>query len=177
MRPKAVRRKTFAWTSMAFGAGFYAIGLFVALADENDGFGVGLAMATTALFLWTLGWDSTYRYTATHVSTTHFLISTAVAWQDVTRIDSTAGLALHLRDGTTLGSISYGDSVIGAVTGNITHRRAQTILRAAHHTATHPTDRRSPPGPVPRHHGFAWRRGLVAAAVIYSPMLAASTLN
>ena len=179
MRAKAVRRKAFAWTAMAFAAVFYVIGLFVAVGDENDGFAVGLAMATMAFFFWTLAWDSTYRYTATHVSTTHFLVTTTVAWRDVTCIDNTAGLALELRDGTTLGSVSYGDSLIGAVTGNMTHRRAQSILRDAHQAATRPTDRRHrrPSGLVPRHSGFEWRRGLVAAAVIYSPILAVGALK
>ncbi|MFD4316796.1 hypothetical protein [Streptomyces sp. NPDC058548] len=170
MRAKAVRRKAFAWTTMAFAAAFYAFGLSVAGGEENDGFAVALTMATVAFFFWTLAWDSTYRYTATHVSTTHFLVTTTVAWRDVALIDSTTGLTLQLRDGTTLGSISYGGSLLGTFTGNITHRRARSILQDAHHAA-----RRQPgsSGPVPRHHDFEWRRGLVTAVVIYSPILAA----
>lgn len=157
---------------MAFTVAFYVGGLLVALGDEHGGFGVGLVLATTALFLWAIGWDSTYRYTATHVSTTHFLVTTTVAWRDVAHVDSAAGLALRLRDGTTLGSVAYGDSLLGAFTGYVTHRGAQRILDDAHHATA-----RRPSGPVPRHHGFAWRRGLVAAAVIYSPILAIGALK
>ncbi|MEU3480106.1 hypothetical protein ACI2LO_09440 [Streptomyces sp. NPDC033754] len=176
MHTKAVRRRTFAWTAMAFAVAFYASGLLVALGDEHGGFGVGLVLATMALFLWAIGWDSTYRYTATHVSTTHFLVTTTVAWRDVAHVDSAAGLALQLRDGTPLGSVAYGDSLLGAFTGYVTHRGAQRILDDAHHATTRPTGRR-PSGPVPRHHGFAWRRGPAAAAVIYSPILAIEALK
>ncbi|MFD0074416.1 hypothetical protein ACFVIY_18470 [Streptomyces sp. NPDC127166] len=176
MHPTAVRRRIYAWPSMITAAAFYAAALSLETTQGDDGFRVGLALASFALFFWTIGWDSTYRYTTTHVSTTHFLLTSTVAWQDVSAVETDGGLYLALRDGQSLSSIAYGGSLLGTFTGYRTHQAPGTVLSDAHRAATRTSGRRAS-DPVRIHRTLAWRRGLLATALTYTPVLTVAALT
>jgi hypothetical protein len=82
-------------------------------------------------FLWALGWHSAIRFTPTRVSVTKFLVTTSVAWADVTAVTIGYGLAIQLRDDSALKSVQFGGSLIGEFTRYPSYRPAASILRGA----------------------------------------------
>ncbi|MFC8278305.1 hypothetical protein ACFUJR_38465 [Streptomyces sp. NPDC057271] len=152
---------------MAAAAVFYVLAMALA-AFEQDEFAPALVVAAFTLFFWLMGWNSAIRFTATHLFLTNVLVTSTVAWKDVAGVTVDDGLSIRLRDGRTLGSIAFGGSLIGAFTKYPTHQRARRILSEAHRSAL--LNGRGT-GPVHLHTSLDWRRPLVAAAVLYVPLL------
>ncbi len=165
---KVVRRPLFTWLPVTAGAASYACALWVPLARPQDESAPSLAIVTCAYFFWVLGWNSAIRYTATHLSITNLLVTSTVTWQDVAQVSLDEGLHIELRDGREVGSIAFGDSLIGAFTGYATHRRAYKLLRDAHGRAVQGgVSERA----VHLRLSVEWRRPLAAAAAFYGPVL------
>lgn len=174
----AVRRRTFVSLALAMGVGGWLVPLLVFLVDPikvsliwSLALVPSLIFSLMVTFFWTLGWHSAIRYTATHVSVTNALFTTTVAWADVKEVDIDDGLTIHLRDGKELGSIQFGGSLIGALTGYPTHRRARRMLQAALKQA--PQQDTAYAGPVQIARSVTWRPPTIAAAVVYASFLAA----
>ncbi len=167
VRTEVVRRLSFTWFPMAAAVVFYAIAMALA-AFEQDEFAPAMVVAAFTLFFWLMGWNSAIRFTTTHLSLTNVLVTSKVAWKDVAGVTVDDGLSIQLRDGRTLGSIAFGGSLIGAFTKYPTHQRARRILSEAHLNAVHEG---RDTGPVHLRSSLEWRRPLVAAVVLYVPLL------
>jgi hypothetical protein len=127
-----------------------------------------VALAIT--FLWTLAWHSAIRFTPTRVSVTNFLVTTSVAWADVTAVTISYGLAIQLRDGIVLKPVQFGGSVIGEFTKYPSYRPAVSILQDALELAGQET---TSTGPVQTVRSVSWRAPLLTAAVTYASLLLA----
>ncbi|MFJ9177111.1 hypothetical protein [Streptomyces sp. NPDC102360] len=170
MSNKTIRRPLFTWFPVTAGGVFYASAVGVAALMPQAGCAPPLLVTAMALFFWALGWNSTVRITPTHVSITNVVVTTTVAWRDVEQVTMDDGIGIHLRDGHEIGSIAFGGSLIGVFTRYPSHRRAYRLLQDAHRGAGRGRRPRRA-GDVELQHSVDWRRLLVAAAVLYTPLL------
>src|SRR5262249_36186487 len=117
-----------------------------------------------------LGWDSAIRSTADRLSVTNFLLTSTVEWTDVDQVTVENGLAITLRDGRTIGSIAFGSSLLGTLTGYRTHQRAFQLVRDTHLAALRVRGGKGV-GQVQLQRSFEWKRLLCAFVAVYGPLL------
>ena len=172
---RTLRRWTFVWLPTVADLGFWGItaGLILNGPTKVNGWGslAGAAFVMTLFitFFWLMGWQSAIRLTDTHVAVTNVLITRVVVWDDVSGVTIGNGLTIHLRDGKTLGSIQFGGSLIGEITGYPSHRRARTILREALQRAREAGTVRT--GPVQIATSLTWLPPLFVVAAVYTSFL------
>ncbi|MEU6502521.1 hypothetical protein ABZ895_23525 [Streptomyces californicus] len=172
---RVFRRPAYWWFSVLAGVAFYGIALVVASPSVGEP-APAFVISGVVVFLWALGWDSSFRCTDSHVSSVNLLVTTTVPWADVQKVTLDGALAITLKDGEELGSVAFGGSLLGEMTGYRTHRRAFEELRSTHRKAR--ASRRGDPyrGTVRRKVTFAWRRLLCAIAVVYVPLTVVAVL-
>ncbi|WP_159039566.1 MULTISPECIES: hypothetical protein [unclassified Streptomyces] len=172
---RVFRRPAYWWFSVLAGVAFYGIALVVASPSVGEPT-PAFVISGVVVFLWALGWDSSFRCTDSHVSSVNLLVTTTVPWADVQKVTLDGALAITLKDGEELGSVAFGGSLLGEMTGYRTHRRAFEELRRTHRKAR--AARRGDPyrGTVRRKVTFAWRRLLCAIAVVYVPLTVVAVL-
>ncbi|MFB7364727.1 hypothetical protein [Streptomyces hydrogenans] len=166
-RPTVLRRRSYTWFPVVSGAGFYVAAIALPL-EHGDGFASAILLTGISYFCWLIGWNSSFRFTRTHVSVTNVLVTTTADWRDVAGVDIEGGLAGLLRDGRSLDSIAFGGSLIGEFTGYRTHRRACRLLRQGWWGAG---PGRRGKGPVPVRTSVEWRRALAIATALYVPVV------
>ena len=166
----ALRRPMFSWFPLAFAAGFWG-GFTVMLATQDEAWVAMPLFALLCAFLWALGWGNALRYSATHVSVTNGIVTSRVAWTDVQRVSGEGGLSIHLADARVLGSVQYGGSLLGEITGYRSYQSAVEALAAAHLHAT--GGHRVPPGHVHVEETWWWRPPLLATALFFVSFLPA----
>lgn len=170
-----LRRPLFSCFVLTLAAGFW-LAFCIMLVVGRDDVWVGMLIFSPACaFFWALGWGNAVRYTPTHLSITNGLVTSRVAWTDVQRVSGEDGLTIHLADSRVMGSIQYGGSVLGEITGYPTYRSAVEALTAAHLEAT--GGRRVPPGYVHVEEHWWWRPPLLATALFLASFLPALVLH
>lgn len=173
---RAVRRRAFVCAGLVPAFGFWLFMMVVMIDGPRRANGVadlafGAFLVTLVItFLWLLGWHSAIRFTPTRVSVTNFLVTTSVAWADVTAVTIGYGLAIHLRDGSALKSVQFGGSLIGGFTKYPSYRPAASLLQDALRLAEHET---TSTGAVRTVRSVSWRAPSLAAAVTYASLLLA----
>lgn len=120
-KPDAVFRKTsltaFAWLMMLVLA---IIVLVLALRPGgavSDIFFGTIIFAIGTYVLWLVA-SSAVRINREGVIVDNFLLRHVIPWQQLSGIAIGYGLEIRLRDGAKIGSIMYGGSLLGALTGN-----------------------------------------------------------
>jgi hypothetical protein len=174
---RVVRRRAFVCLGLVLAVGFWMLMMGVMIEGPHGINGVAdlafgaFVMTLLITFLWALGWHSAIRFTPTRVSVTNFLVTTSVAWADVTAVTIGYGLAIQLRDDSALKSVQFGGSLIGQFTKYPSYRPAASILRGALKLAGQEETTRT--GPVQIARSVSWRAPLLVATAIYASLLLA----
>jgi hypothetical protein len=115
------------------------------LASPGVGNAVGAAVLAGVLWvLWLLGWWSKVVIGPDGVTVDNIVMRHVIPWEQLRDIRAEGGLRFELTDGSSVGSLSYGASLAGAITGWKGMRRVRDQMLAA----------RSGPGvdaPLPHH--------------------------
>jgi hypothetical protein len=132
-RRQAVFRKT-ALTVFA-GAGLalsISIPLIVISTGRTRGIFAGTVVcAVFAYFFWLIGWHSAVRICQNGIVVDNLLARHMIPWADLAEIGVEYGLMFRLHDGSKIGSIMYGGSVIGQLSSYPHARKVATSMRHA----------------------------------------------
>ncbi|MEV7802808.1 hypothetical protein AB0O28_07655 [Microbispora sp. NPDC088329] len=90
-----------------------------------------LIMGESSFVIWLLAWHSKIRATPRSLFVDNFLVVHEIPWQHVKDIALGNGIFVVLDDGTAIGSLQFGGSVLGGITGYPTFRRPLRRLRQA----------------------------------------------
>lgn len=125
--------------------------MVVALTHPAVGTAVGAAVVASVLWmLWLLGWWSKVVIGPDGVRVDNVMLRHVIPWEQLRDIRAQGGLTFELTDGTSVGSLSYGGSLAGALTGWRGMRRVREQMLAARPVPAADT--------VPAHHE---RRSLI----------------
>jgi hypothetical protein len=80
-------------------------------------FWVALIFTGGAYFFWLLGWQSAVRVTTSGVIVDNLLVRHVVPWNALSEVGVRSGLAVRLKDGTIVTSLTFGGSLIGVMLG------------------------------------------------------------
>jgi hypothetical protein len=104
--------------SLAGSLAVTAIFVVVAFKVPRPGlFGGALIFVGCTYGVWLIGWHSAVRIYPEGVIVDNVLVRHVIPWGELAKIDAQAGLEFRLRDGTVVGSIMYGGSLLGAMLG------------------------------------------------------------
>jgi hypothetical protein len=103
-----------------------------ALASPSVGNAVGAAVVASVLWvLWLLGWWSKVVIGPDGVTVDNVIVRHVIPWERLRDIRAEGGLTFELTDSTIVGSLSYGGSLAGAITGWRSMRRVREQMLAA----------------------------------------------
>ncbi len=117
---------------------FASAGIAVAVAvmaamvanDVQDLFAGAIVVSLFAYLFWLVGWHSAVRLSRNGVSVDNLLLRHVIPWDELAEIGVGNGLVFRLRDGTRIGSVMYGGSVIGAILGYRYTRKVAARMNA-----------------------------------------------
>ncbi|HEX4832071.1 MAG TPA: PH domain-containing protein [Trebonia sp.] len=95
---------------------------------------------------WLLGWQSAVRIDGSGVTVDNFLVRQYVPWPDLVGIRAGNGLRFIVRDQADVGSLMYGGSLLGLITGDKYTRAVAVRMRAAQATLLSESESESEPG-------------------------------
>ncbi|CNF59355.1 Uncharacterised protein [Mycobacterium tuberculosis] len=87
--------------------------------------------AVGALMICVITWSSTFTITDQALEIRSGIFVDVIPWRRVVKVDLLSGVTVHLDDKTERGSLQFGDSLIGALTGQPTYKPAVAALEAA----------------------------------------------
>lgn len=149
-----------------------------ALAQPARGNAIGaIAISAVLWVLWLLGWWSKVTITRSGVTVDNICVRQFIAWDDLADISYQGGIAFELKDGTKSGTLCYGGSLAGAITGYRGLQRIRDDILAARDRLA-----ASPAGdPEPHHHqrrrrlAVTWWPALIYLALFETAALIAMT--
>jgi hypothetical protein len=103
--------------------------------------GAAVLFSSFVYVIWLVGWHSAVRLNGQGVIVDNLLARHVIPWSQLTEIGVGNGLMFKLCDGTSVGSVTYGGSVLGALFGyrytagvaaRMTAARAQILSGTAH---------------------------------------------
>lgn len=124
-------------------------GFIAVLVNKTQGiFGGAVIFAAFAYFFWLIGWQSAVRIRSSGIVVDNLLVRHCASWQEISEIQAGNGLEIRLRDGRRLGSLTFGGSIIGLVTGYRYTRAIAAKMRTARDELT-PSETGSSSGLAP----------------------------
>ncbi|MEZ0077456.1 hypothetical protein [Planotetraspora sp. GP83] len=96
-----------------------------------------LILGGSSFVIWLLAWHSKIRATPDALFVDNFLVVHEVPWPQVKEIVLENGILVVLDDDTVIGSLQFGGSVLGGITGYRTFRRPLRRLQQALATYKH----------------------------------------
>jgi hypothetical protein len=101
--------------SIIFALIFLGVALSAIHQEDNI---VAVAVGSVCLWwLWVAGWWSKVEFSNDGVTLDSLFIRRMIPWNQLRDIEADGGLKFRLNDGTGFGTISYGGSVLGALSG------------------------------------------------------------
>jgi hypothetical protein len=150
----------------------------VCLGAPNASDPVGAVIITLfAWFFWLIGWHSAVRMDAAGVVVDNVFGRHAIPWSALEAIEVSGGLTFRLRDGTSVGSLMYGGSLIGQLLGYPYYRRVAARMRGTQAELS-PAVPEAPPGPAGSRDGWhvsPWPPLLILAVLELMAVLALLT--
>lgn len=104
----------------------------MAARDLSDAFFAPVIFSGFQVFFWSIAWRSSIRVGRGGLKVRNMFYVTEVPWAMVREIALDNGLEIVLKDDSVIGSIHFGGSVIGAITGFPTYRSSVQKLQRAH---------------------------------------------
>jgi len=94
------------------------IGMAVMVAnDVQDLFAAAIVVSLFAYLFWLVGWHSAVRLGRDGVIVDNLLVRHVIPCEELAEIGVGGGLVFRLRDGQRVGSVMFGESVIGEILG------------------------------------------------------------
>jgi hypothetical protein len=90
-----------------------------------------IGFAAFVYFFWLLGWHSAVRLGRRGMVVDNLLVRHMIPWDSLEFIGVGSGLIIRLRDGTTVGSLMYGGSLLGQLLGYRYTRKVAAKMNAA----------------------------------------------
>jgi hypothetical protein len=88
------------------------------LAQPGSGNVIGAILISAVLWgIWLVGWWSKVTVTRAGVTLDNVCVRRFIPWDDLASIGYQGGLSFTLNDGTRLGTLCYGGSLAGSITG------------------------------------------------------------
>lgn len=98
----------------------------------GDALFVGLIFGACALVVWSLSWRSSVRVSENGITLCNVFFVHEIPWSAVEKFVLSEGIKIELRDGEFVGSVQFGGSLLGAITGYPTYKRSFERLKEAH---------------------------------------------
>lgn len=131
MGKMVVRRPLFQIPMWLFSAFSFFPGILM-LAEASSPwqmfFGSGI-LACVLVFLWLIGWHSRVRVDEQSVTIVNGFSYSRIPWCHVESVEQNGCFMVRLSSGEEIGSVQYGGSLIGELTGYLTHRRLVRIAK------------------------------------------------
>jgi hypothetical protein len=131
---------------IALGAG---IGLAIALDPHGPPFLGGIVGTAAAYLAWMIGWQSAIRLRPDGVVVTSMFLTDFVPWPDFKGFRVANGLRVITTDGRAIGSLAFGGSVAGQLTGYRRLKQVAERMDADRRALTAGHDGDGPVAPVP----------------------------
>jgi hypothetical protein len=111
-----VFRKTYLTVFAILGAlGLTAILIFTPYKNASDAYIAAPVFGILVYAIWLVGWHSSIRVNDSDVTVDNIFVRHVVPLADVSGIDVEQGLSVKVSDGSEIGSIMFGGSVIGEI--------------------------------------------------------------
>ena len=110
------------WPIFAFGNVIHSIG---------DVFIPGIAFGGIAFLIWAISWRSSIRIADEALIVCNVFFVHEIPWTGVRDILQNEGIKIVLDDGEIIGSVQFGGSLLGAMTGYPTYKRPTERLKQA----------------------------------------------
>ncbi|MBO0835737.1 MAG: hypothetical protein J2P28_09485 [Actinobacteria bacterium] len=119
--------------ALVIGANVIIVPIAVAgLASPGVGNAVGAAVVAIIMWvIWLLGWWSKVVIGPHGVTVDNMIMRHVIAWEQLGDIHARSGLTFELTDGSRIGSLTYGASLAGDLTGWKGLRRVREQMLAA----------------------------------------------
>ncbi|MBD3142607.1 hypothetical protein [Microbispora bryophytorum] len=111
--------------------GMYAILEAAIIRSLADALVFSLILGESSFVIWLLAWHSKIRATPRGLFVDNFLVVHEIPWHHVKDIVLENGILVVLDDDTVIGSLQFGGSVLGGITGYPTFRRPLRRLQQA----------------------------------------------
>jgi hypothetical protein len=128
--------------------------------------GAAVLFSSFVYVIWLVGWHSAVRLNGQGVIVDNLLARHVIPWSQLTEIGVGNGLLFKLRDGASVGSVTYGGSVLGALFGYRYTAGVAARMTAAREQILSGTAHRSDGGAYRRVIGFSPWPPLVILAVM-----------
>ncbi|GII33858.1 hypothetical protein Pmi06nite_73000 [Planotetraspora mira] len=89
-----------------------------------------LILGAMVFTIWLVTWRSSIRATPDALSVYNALLVHEIPWKEIREIELEDGIKIVLKSGKRVGSVAYGGSLLGSITGYPSYKKAVQRLRA-----------------------------------------------